>query len=275
MINFKSKIPFVEYSSSDLLSVKSNIDNKIRDDIRNKNAIRSGTMDISLFKLLICIAKSLFSKVPTREIIIKMAHSYFIQLQLMLMTEQGHLYINNNNIDLFRDFSKSCRDGEIAQGISYLFAQDFLNAFNVQDFKYYCYNHKNFSPKCKHKTPDYVLVHTDGSISLLEAKGLMEANPTQSMTYACDQCKHGEDYLNKNGIAPNKKYVSAISFSKSTNKKNRYTKIFFADPPSEEGMFNTNPESVSGNMIFEYSKFFILQEMIRYIIRSLETHTPL
>lgn len=248
MTNWVRKIEYCEYACSDIDVLKN-------PDIRKCSEIRKGTIDVSYFELAFAIAKSIISKeaVFKREMLL-LAVSYAIQLQFIFTkNKKNYLSINFENKDLFRDFSKSSRDGEIAQGINYLLAQKLLGAVAVEDFKTYAYDILKCSPKCSKKTPDYILKYKGNELGVLESKGSLNADPTQSLDYAMKQCDSGIDYLKYNKIKCKNSYASVVTFATSKNNK-RNSCIYFADPVIGDASVDDFDKSI----FREYSKWFYI-----------------
>ena len=264
-INFHGVIPIKEYTEKDFLAIKQIIkDNKHRKQkkrtniLKEKEPVKVGELEVSRFRLAVAIAKSIFSRGTDRTIIQNIARSWFIQLEVLLKEKDNGIYIDKDTVNRLRDFSKSCRDGELAQGISYIFAQDWLGAIAVEDFNTYCYHHKSFAPRCDGRTPDYVLINGNGSITLLETKGTMEINPIRDMINGMKQCENGNDYLIKHNILPKDYYVSAITFE-DVNEAKEKTTISVVDPSTEDNrVLEKSPEGKAESVIREYSKFFYL-----------------
>ncbi|TBH76269.1 hypothetical protein EWU22_01600 [Aquirufa nivalisilvae] len=89
-----------------------------------------------------------------------------------LITRNNHQYLNlkSDRLKRLRDFSKTSRIGELAQGINYLFVQERLNYPFIIDF--HLFQEKSKKPASHKKTPDFVTLNIDFSqIGLLESKG--------------------------------------------------------------------------------------------------------
>lgn len=249
MFNWKRKIEYSKYDSSVFKTA-------VKSDIRNKSRIENGVIDISKFQLAISTAKSILSRSHCYSSEVSaFARSYLLTIPFLISEKDGFLALHNENKDILKDFSKSARIGEIAQGVNYFFAKDYLGAHAIYDFKYYASVKKSITENCKGRTPDYVLCYPDGTISLLESKGTTKANPTDCLFSGREQCKNGKEYLEKHAIAVKNSYVSTVSFGTSSPYMTRHTHVYYTDPEYENGQVN---ENLNTDLLYEYSKWFYL-----------------
>lgn len=249
MVNWKRDIEYLEFGSSVF-------SNSGKWDIRKTAAANKGVFRLSYFQLALCTAKSVISRGHKfSPKVAAFARSYLNTIPFLLDEKGGFLAINNDNQIFLRDFSKSARHGEIAQGINYLFAKKHFGAYAVYDFHFYAQNRKNIAKRCTGRTPDYILCYPGGTIGILESKGTIAANPTKYLVSAHEQCENGKDYLKKNGVGVCNAYASAVSFATSPSEMKRNTCIYIADPESEEPFRDDNFEK---NSLYEYSKWFYL-----------------
>lgn len=158
-----------------------------------------------------------------------------------------YLTLNKENENLLRDFSKTTRVGELAQGINYFYFKKYKNVATIYDYKFFCEKKKC---KTKGKSPDYVLVYNDGTIGLMESKGITKADPSYSIQSGKEQCINGQSVLKKyvkNG------FVSAVNFATSSKRMTRTTRLYIVDPNTD----NTHIESnMDEHIRYEYSKLF-------------------
>lgn len=256
VINWKRKIEYVEYSSDSLFGEESN--QELNMDIRkNKNAIvESNTIEISFFKLFVNVAKSILTRahIYDKETA-AFARSYFNIIPFMLGEKNGYLVIDYNRKDILRDFSKTTRIGEIAQGINYYLFRDKYDLRALYDFKYYL-KRENSRACCSGKTPDYVLHYRDGSLGILESKGTVKPNSTELVLKGREQCINGCSLIyHANEKTVKNYYTSVVSFATSSPYIERNTCIYCVDPYNK---FYTNGISEESDLLYEYSKWFYL-----------------
>lgn len=250
MYNWRRKVECLEYDTGCLLFGVN--------DIRRLSA-KKKTITISYFQLLISTAKSILVKAheysPETA---AYARSYMHVIPLFLNEKDGFLVIDNDNKNILRDFSKAARCGEIAQGINYFLAKDYLNAYAVYDFMYYIKNKVlGITAKYKGRIPDYILCYPDGTIGILESKGTLAANPTRYLSSGCEQCQTGRTFLSANGVDVRNEYVSAVSFATSSSAMKRETKIYLVDPEND---VNIKDQDIEKNRMYEYAKWFYLAD---------------
>lgn len=249
MYNWKRKVEYSEYDSSVFL-------NKAKWDVRKESPKSTREIEISYFQLLVSTAKSILTRAHKYSPeVAAFARAYMETIPFLLSEKDGFLAFNNDNKDILRDFSKSTRHGEIAQGINYFLAKDYLGAYAIYDFKYYIKENKKIAQKCKGRTPDYILCYPDKSIGIIESKGTIEADPTKYLVSGYGQCKNGEKFLNNHSLNVHNVYVSAVSFAMSSPKMKRHTHIYLADPENDIYVEDNNMEK---NRLYEYSKWFYL-----------------
>lgn len=247
MENWIRKISYKEYDSNYLKAKCSNI-------IDVGKTKKSGIIDISSFQLSVCTAKSILTRARQyNSTVSAFARSYMVTLPFLLAEKNGMLAIDFGNKDILRDFSKSTRIGEIAQGINYYFARNYLRAYAIYDFKEY--KQKIINSKCGGRTPDYVLCYHDGTIGIIESKGTTKKNPSNYLYNGYSQCENGVSFFNKHGINVKNSYSSVVSFATTSPHMDRDTCIYFADPQNDIYYYDENYEC---NMLYEYSKWFYL-----------------
>ena len=137
-------------------------------------------------------------------------------------------------IEFLRDFSKSSRSGELAQGINYYLSLSELGAYCIWDYKQFVKDKLGSKTKLKGRLPDYVLEYRDGTYGILEVKGTNKKNPTDALLKAKKQYENGKIILNSNGINVRDTYASAVSFATTSKKMDRYTTIYLVDPVDDE-----------------------------------------
>lgn len=249
MISWERNVEYLLYDSSVFASAGSW-------DVREAAAREHGTLPLSDSQLALRTAQAAITRADKfRREVVAFARSYLSIMPFMLGEKDGFLAINKNNKDILRDFSKSTRHGEIAQGINYYFALKRLGAYAIYDFSDYAKNRIHIAGACRGRTPDYILCYTNGTIGILESKGTMAANPTRYLISAHEQCVSGRAYLEFNKVDVRDAYASAVSFATSSRRMKRNTCIYIADP---EGGAQFRDYDFEKNSRYEYSKWFYL-----------------
>lgn len=229
---------------------------KITDPAIDTSKKKRRDFTISQFGLLRYTAQSILTRAHIYDKkTASFAKSYAAIIPLLLSEKDGYLAFDKNNINILRDFSKSTRCGEIAQGINYAYAIERLGAYVIFDFKYYAETYKKFH-KCNGATPDYIYFRRkDKKLGILESKGTMAPHPTDSLYRGYLQCENGKNYLINNGVNPANSYVSAVSFGTTSPRLKRNSCIYIADPSDDSDTKDDNEEK---SILYEYSKFFYL-----------------
>lgn len=224
-------------------------------DAREAKEICRGEFSITNTQLAISIARSVLTRAHLYSPeVAAFARSYLSTIPFILSERNNYLAINHHNKDILRDFSKSTRHGEIAQGINYFYAKRHLGAYAVYDFNVYKKECQNINRRCTGRIPDYILCYPNGTIGILESKGTTAANPTGSLISAHEQCENGKNFLNSESINVKNTYAAVVSFAMSSNAK-RNTCLYLADPEDESVFRDDNWER---NNLYEYSKWFYL-----------------
>lgn len=224
-------------------------------DIRKVRVKSGGEFQISDIQLAISTARGVLTRAHLYSPkVAAFARSYLSTIPFMLSEKNKYLAINHENKDILRDFSKSTRHGEIAQGINYFYAKKHLGAYAVYDFIFYAKERQNIRGHCRGRIPDYILCYSDGTIGVLESKGTTAADPTGYLVSAHEQCENGKVFLHGKSIAVRNTYASVVSFAMSSNNR-RNTCLYIADPEDERMFHDDNLER---NSLYEYSKWFYL-----------------
>ena len=242
------KIEYEVYNSTNLKSKSTS-----KWDIRNESSLASGVIDMTMDEVALYTAEALITNVFEYSYEVSVfSRSYFVQLPALIELEKGYLAFKYKNKDMLRDFSKSSRIGEIAQGINYYFALNELGAGAVYNYESFC---KQKCISVKGRKPDYVLDYLNGTYGLIESKGSMEPNVTEKIKSAYEQCESGKRLLSQNGVTVHNSFALAISFATSSGYMNRNSKIYVADPPGGDEKNEYDPIKA---IMYEYSKFFYL-----------------
>ncbi len=106
-----------------------------------------------------------------KELYFDIIASILSHLNFVTKNSNNYLQIYESRYKRLRDFSKTTRIGELAQGINALFVQDRLNYPYVIDFHYF-YEKVYGTPYGDRSTPDFVVLNEDfRKVGLFESKG--------------------------------------------------------------------------------------------------------
>lgn len=161
----------------------------------------SGKMRFSLFRLAVALAKTVLTRDPVDEDLIKEVRAALYMLDSLLDMTVVDLRLAHRFRHKFRDFSKSSRMGELAQAASFVFAQEVLGHPLVLDFHGYLQSQKIPEVSPKVRTPDFALLFHSGSHrpTLLESKGTSPLGKTEAVKSdlkdGLDQCYAGESHI--------------------------------------------------------------------------------
>lgn len=211
---------------------------------------------INLLRLAIAIAKCTFTKGPDRNYRIAETIINIVRVTtLVFKTSDERFLLNKQRLELIRDFSKTTRIGEIAQGVSFLFAQDVLRIPTPHDFSGFC--ETNYGEIPKGSTPDFIGSHKDGTYDLIESKGTQDPNKkiiSGRLNAALKQCDKGEVFL-KSLKSPNahRKFGILTVLEKNNSTFPNNSSIHFIDPvDNQQERFN------SWQLIVSYYKAIIM-----------------
>lgn len=211
---------------------------------------------INLLRLSVAIAKCTFTKGPDRNYRLAETFINIIRLRtLVFKTKDQRFLLHNERFQLIRDFSKTTRIGEIAQGVSFLFSQDVLRIPTPHDFIGYCETHYGEVPEGS--TPDFIGSSKDGTYDLVESKGSQDTKKiiiNGRLNDALKQCNKGEDFLNSLKL-PNalRKFGILTVFETNGSASPNNSSIYFIDPSNnQQERFN------SWQLIISYYKSIIM-----------------
>lgn len=249
MINVVRDIDLSVYDSS-LLSVSGVC-------FKTATSTKNSKVKISLAKLCYYTAKAMLTgtSIYTKNTA-GYARSYFQIIPFLLGEKAGYWALNKDNKNVLRDFSKTSRVGELAQGINYFISVNELGAISVWDYREF-YKAKLLLPGApKGRLPDYVLAYRNGKYGVLESKGITNADPSDRLLDASGQVENGKNILMTAGVPLSSSYSSVVSFATSSKRMKRNTKAFMVDPLEDlEGRQITDFRS---EMLFECSKHLCL-----------------
>ena len=247
MNSIMKKIPITEYTSSSILK------NYTKPTI----AITHNDLKVTPLRLAIATAKCNFTRTSSWIDESFEAFSTFLRLNRMVANTTNNtfllkeLYIKN-----LRDFSRTNRIGELAQGINFLLAQEFLKIPTPVDFAGYCNSIHNV--EAIGKTPDFIGCTNQSHYELIESKGsLLISKPDIKgrLREALKQCDAGEMFLNGIGL-PNaqRKYGALAVFDYwNPNNTNNNSSLYFCDP---ENIDASNEFKALPLLTFYYKRLF-------------------
>ena len=106
-----------------------------------------------------------------KELYFDLIASLISHFNFITKNNQDYLQIFKSRYERLRDFSKTTRLGELAQGVNYLFTQERLNYPYVVDF-HFCHQLVYGSSYSEKSTPDFFVLKEDFSdTGLMESKG--------------------------------------------------------------------------------------------------------
>lgn len=218
----------------------------------------NGTLSFSSLKLNIAIGRCILSKDLTNLDLLFEASSSFMRYQTIINSSNLNLRLNKQNFELLRDFSRYSRIGELAQGVTYLFSQEYLNYPIVIDFKGFLKS-KNKNAIIQGKTPDFILQKKSNfNYSLIESKGhyVSSSNSTKGVLRdALKQCKDGRSNINSalKNYNCNKSFGVCLKLQNEQAAKN--SKIQYVDPNFEK---IKNDKINLETIRYHYASWFLL-----------------
>ncbi|WP_143785667.1 hypothetical protein [Ohtaekwangia koreensis] len=123
----------------------------------------------------------------------------FFQLGFLVYSNNDVFTLNKRHFSNLRDFTRTSRTGEVAQGITYLLAQEYLRFNSVVDFEGYINSRGGIIP-AKSSTPDFIMQNhnLNFNVGLIESKGSYpeKSDPVKSsLKKALKQCHSGQNLL--------------------------------------------------------------------------------
>ena len=245
------------WKKMDLVIGGASIDVKSIGDFRQEKDIKKSVVEMTYGKLCIATAKAMLTNAVTYAYeIVGFARSYFYVIPYLITEKNGYLVFDNDNKDVLRDFSKSTRIGELAQGINYQMCIEQFGAYAVWDYKEFVKVHAKIKKRIVGRSPDYVLCYKDGTYGIIESKGTLLADPTPFLKNGKVQVENGRDFLSDNGVGVKNGYAATVSFATSSKRMQRHTTIYMADP---EGKGENRVEMrYKDNVLRECAKFLCI-----------------
>lgn len=249
MINWRRNIELSKFDSA--LYSKSNVK------FHKETPIHTKTITISFSMLAYYTAKAMLTGVSRyTPSTMGYARSYYQVIPYLLSEKAGYWALDNDNKNVLRDFSKTSRIGELAQGINYYICLKELGAFAVRDYKEFAREKLGKRAKLPGRLPDFVLCYKDKTYGVLESKGTSEADPTQALFDAKNQFENGKTILTSHLLPIKDAYASAISFATSSPRMKRNTKVFLVDP--EDDIYRDEKMNYRAEVMKECSKHLCL-----------------
>lgn len=152
------------------------------------------TIEFSMFRLAVAVAKSILTRDPKDIDIIKEVRAAFYVLDSMVSSTNGNLRACTGFRKKYRDFSKTSRTGELAQALTFILAQEHLDYPVVVDFDGFLDSQGIRAMDSDQKAPDFALLLRNGSMqpSLIESKGACPPKaslaPKGKFREALEQC---------------------------------------------------------------------------------------
>ena len=216
-------------------------------------------LQFSSNRLAISIARAKLTRIPNSFHLYLEALSSFIRMQAIISTIPRIISFINGFRDLYRDFSRSSRIGEFAQGITYLFAQDILLKPFVNDFNGFL-EARGFPTTSRKKSPDFAIGDYHSTrISLLESKGSSPKTRFYKLKTrlkeALYQCDSGENHLHTYSIPypVYRKYASAVWIPEQSDGWD--ATLYFADPEGQPTIESFDPILFAK---YHYASWFML-----------------
>ena len=227
-----------------------------------------GNVKFSAIKLNVGIARCILSKDLSNLDMVFESLSSFLRFQTIINTQHDNLRLNKIKIENLRDFSQKTRIGELAQGITYLFAQEYLNYPIIVDFEGYV-KRENPTVIISDETPDFILQNqANFDYSLIESKGHYEIKNKSTkgkLSKALNQCISGERIMNTLGrnYTLIKSYGVCVKFQNEQAQSDSI--IQYVDPENDENNNNYNIDVIR----YHYASWFLLMGDLRIYERLL------
>jgi hypothetical protein len=214
-------------------------------------------INFSAIKLFIAIARAAISSdVFNRDLLFEVA-AQFLRFQPIINTKNRNLKLNTKYTSTLRDFSLTSRIGELGQGLSYIFAQDYLKYLFVGDFLGFLAKHGKSTIVKSQSTPDFVLSNQSNfNLALLESKSGWKSNKASKsdLRYGLSQCLNGKNIIQNNltSFVVNKIYCTSSNFVDASDIEESV--LNYVDPTLED----SNTESTLDFARFHYASWFSL-----------------
>ncbi len=226
---------------------------------------RNGELKFSPLKLHIAIARCRLSKdLSNTDLLFEVLPNY-LHYQKIINTSQSDLTLNEESFETLRDFSRKTRIGELAQGITYLLAQEHLKLPIVVDFEGFVKSKKP-TASFRGEIPDFITqLEPTYNCIIIESKGhyvrfdkstykSINTSTKGKLSKALNQCANGRTIIHRE-ISP---YNVIKSFGVCARLHNEQdpaiSEIHFVDPSHDESNDNFNIEIIQ----YHYASWFLL-----------------
>ena len=209
----------------------------------NNRAIGVGApnraLNFSFFRLTVAVAKSVLIRSPTSVDLLKEVRAALYMLDATVDVENIALRAVPSFRRKYRDFSQTARTGELAQGASFVFAQEVLGYPLVLDFVGFLRSQGIPAMPSGLKEPDFALLFKDAHLRpcLLKSKGSCPPKKTNAvkskLREALEQCTTGEAHLAAcaASVAAKNTYGTLLRLAETTD---AWPSVFaYADPPGK------------------------------------------
>jgi len=224
----------------------------------NKISEKKRGLSFNLLRLAISYTRAVLTKEPSSFELLDFSHSNFKSLRQIIYTKASNLCLRNGFREMFKDFTRTGKTGELGQAINYLFAQEILGYPVINDFETYC-EKKGINFNSNDRTPDFIIRKTGlrPYISILESKGncpKTKQSGKAKLREGFEQCDSAVNIFNANGIKnPFKNHYSAnVLLSEKRDKWK--SRLLYSDPQSEA------QDEIDDQLLIKrhYSSFFLI-----------------
>lgn len=251
--------------------------------LKNATHSHNGVLQFGPISFNIAIARCILSSNLHPDTIYE-AFSSFYRYQVIINTLSSVLTLNKNNFEILRDFSRLTRIGELAQGITYLLAQNHLGLPIVVDFEGFIKNKNPNITSISGRKPDFIAQNhippsgrkpyfngedqtpnsncaLNFNCTLIEAKGeyVKDKNPYPNtkgkLRQALNQCTSGIRIMKT--YLPHYKVVKSYGVCVKVHNEvdhNRISEIQFVDPSYDNSNNEFNIELIQ----YHYASWFLL-----------------
>ncbi len=220
-------------------------------------------------KLYLSIARTIISRSIRSEFLIFEGLSTFFKYHYLIDHSNKILTLDKYNFENLRDFSKTARLGELAQGLTFIVAQEVLSFPIVVDFEGFL-EEQGVTINKRNKTPDFILQNSSNyNLGLIESKGQYASRNSYSkmvLKKALEQCTSGRNIIKNNlpKYSIQKSYGLCVQMRNDLDTRDS-SKIQIVDPEYNESNEESNEEVIR----YHYAAWFILMgdfEMVEKLL---------
>ena len=167
---------------------------------------RARGLRVNLIRLATAIAKTMYCSRASRVELPFMVAEQISALQrhTSSFALDGNLRLTDRHFGKLglRDFSKTTIEGQYAQGLCFLFAQDVLEIPALIDFDLFCSDFGITALGSNFSKPDFVACQNPHGYWLVESKGSLESDSIKTaLRKGIKQCDSGATHLISQGLA--------------------------------------------------------------------------